>query len=76
MKKRTITQKLSRGIFGNLIGKLVLAVMLLSYAVGLQAQTASFPFPQNYKYTYGITATNADPTVIQARYAEWKAKYY
>jgi len=76
MKKRTITQKLSQGIFGNLIGKLVLAVMLLSYAVGLQAQTASFPFPQNYKYTYGITATNADPTVIQARFAEWKAKYY
>jgi len=76
MKKRTITQKVSSGVFGNLIGKLMLFVMLLSLSFGVEAGTQSFPFPQNYKYSYGTRPTNSDATVIQARYTEWKAKYY
>jgi uncharacterized protein YjdB len=79
MKKRTITQKSSFGLFGNLIGKLMLVVMLFAYNMGLQAQsTASFPFPQNVKYANGITVTPSasNATAIQAIFAQWKATYY
>ena len=74
MKKRTITQKSSFGLFGNLIGKLMLVVMLFAFSVSVKA--TSFPFPQNYKYPGCIMPANANTTTIQSLYAEWKATYY
>jgi len=58
------------------LNRLSLTLLLICFVWFAKAQTATFPFPQNYNYTYGIKATNSDPTVIQARFADWKAKYY
>ena len=74
---RTKTNSMLPYGIGNLWLRILMIVGVLTYAIGLQAQsTANFPFPQNYKYPYGITATNASSTGIQSIYAEWKSKYY
>lgn len=58
------------------LNRLSLTLLLICFVWFAKAQTATFPFPQNYNYAYGIKATISDPTIIQARFAEWKAKYY
>jgi len=73
MKTNTKINRVS--VTGGLLRKVMLFCMLfLTFGLGSMAQ--NFPFPQNYKYPYGITATNTNTAGIQAIYSEWKATYY
>lgn len=72
---RSSTKQTRKWGIGGLWLRVLLVVSVLAYAVGAHA-AANFPFPQNYKYPYGITASNSDPAKIQAIYEAWKIKYY